>query len=60
LRYLLRCPNRGITTANENVDTGIDDLRRPVLVLIGAAIKATRVDDKISAFDEAFPPQPIE
>jgi hypothetical protein len=35
-------------------------LRHPLLVLLCAAAKAARIDDKISTFDEPLPSQPIE
>ena len=57
---VLRCPNCEIAAANENVDTRVDEQRRPFLVLLRATVKAPGIDGKIPTFDEAFPSQPVE
>jgi hypothetical protein len=58
--HLLGGAHRSIATAKDDVSAGLDHLRYQLLVLLGAAAKAARVDGKISTFDETLPAQPIE
>src|SRR5205823_10339338 len=48
-RHLLRSAHRSIAAGKDDVGTGLD------LVLLCAAAKAARIDDKISTFDEPLP-----
>src|SRR5262249_19011577 len=60
MRHLLRGAHRSIAADKDDVRTGLDHLRHPLLVLLCAAAKAVRIDDKISTFDEPLPAQPIQ